>query len=81
MAFVAVGTKTPTGIGDVTLSIRQDAEGAIVALYEIAVLDQDGAVLRLERGDLLEVADGESQATLGAELASLRSKAVAELLP
>ncbi|HRJ40598.1 MAG TPA: hypothetical protein PL105_01890 [Caldilineaceae bacterium] len=80
MAFASVGTKTPTEIGDVVVSIRQDAQGSITALYEVQVLDQDGAVLRLERGDLLEVADADSQATLGEELASLRAKAEAELL-
>ncbi|HRJ41023.1 MAG TPA: hypothetical protein PL105_04050 [Caldilineaceae bacterium] len=80
MAFVSVGTRTPTDVGDVVVSIRQDAQGGITALYEIQVLDQDGAVLRLERGDLLEVADSDSQMTLAAELVSLRTKAEAELL-
>lgn len=80
MSFEPVGVRTPTSIGDVTVSIRQAADGTVTARYEVQVLDQDSAVLRLERGDLLTVADADSQTTLAAELASLRSKAEAELL-
>ena len=50
-------------------------------MIDVAVLDQNGDVLSLERGDLLEVADEASQATLAAELASLRAKANEEMLP
>ena len=81
MAFVPVERKQPTSIGDVVISIRQGADGSVTARYEVAVLDQNGDVLSLERGDLLEVADEASQATLAAELASLRAKANEDMLP
>jgi len=78
--FPGVSAKTPTSIGDVTISIREGADQTITANYQIEVLDQDGNILSLERGDLLTIADAGSQATLASELASLRSRANSEML-
>ena len=79
--FPVVAVKTPTSIGDVTISIREEPDQTITARYQIQVLDQDGDVLSMEQGDLLGIADAGSQATLASELASLRSRANSEILP
>ena len=80
MSFNAIPTRVPSSIGDITISVRQSPGGEIMALYDVQVLDQDGNVMHIERGDLLSIADEQSQVTIGAEVAGLRAKAEAELL-
>ena len=81
MTFDPEQPRIPASIGDIALILTDhDAEPG-QAQYEIQVLQADGSVFRVVRGNLEPHLTPAQRTTIVAFLAEIRTKAETELLP
>lgn len=80
MAFTAEANRVPTSIGDIHYGLDDWESVANTARFVLEVKDQDGAVMRIQDGDLVPNVPDEI-ATVQAILATWRARAESEILP
>ena len=82
MAFPSQSSRVPTSIGtiQITLTDNDGTQGNSSALFQLTVLDADGAPMKTISGDLTPQLTNGQKTTIWTFLQAMRTKAVAEVL-
>ena len=82
MAFTQEESIVPAAVGDISVIVTDfDGTASDSIRFEVQVLQSDGSIFKVINGDLLPHLTSQQISGLVSFMASLRTKAVDELLP